>query len=72
VEDDTRGRVMIPAGQTSVTYRFSSSYSKKPFVVANPEGEWVPYFMDTTTGSFTIHMEEPSNKDQWFVFMVQG
>jgi len=68
---DTRGRLKIEAGETSVTYAFAHPYDKQPFVVASPEGKFAEYSVHASEKSLTIKLEAAVSEDRWFSYMVQ-
>ncbi len=68
---DSRGEVVIPAGQTEVKYTFTRAYTTKPFVVASPVGKPVLYSITTTPTDVTITIPTTEASDTTFNFVVQ-
>ncbi|HVE81067.1 MAG TPA: tail fiber domain-containing protein [Candidatus Dormibacteraeota bacterium] len=69
--EDTRGEVVIPAGQTSVHKAFLKPYSTKPFIVASPVGTPIIYSIESDKIGFTIKIAEPDTIERVFYYMVQ-
>lgn len=71
--EDTRGTVLIEAGQTLGTYTFTSPYEIAPNIVATPLSNpgtnyWVS---DVTEQGFAIHLAAPANQQIQFNFQAQ-
>lgn len=71
--DDTRGEVIVKAGQTTGEYKYKRAYDDTPFVTATPLGNpgslyWVKEKSET---GFTIELEDHVTSDVKFDFMVQ-
>ncbi|MCA9334177.1 tail fiber domain-containing protein, partial [Candidatus Saccharibacteria bacterium] len=68
---DTRGEVVVPAGQLSADYTFDTPYTTKPFVVASPVDKPVSYGVVVTPTGFSVKLAAPDATDTAFNFLVQ-
>jgi hypothetical protein len=68
---NTRGEIVIPAGQTSFTYEFAAPFETKPFVVASPVNKPVLYRVESSETGFTIHLNNLDIEDIVFNYMMQ-
>lgn len=68
---DTRGEVIVPAGQLSADYTFDTPYTTKPFVVASPVDKPVSYGVVVTPTGFSVKLAAPDATDTAFNFLVQ-
>ncbi len=69
--NDTRGVLNIPAGQTTVHQDFLKPYDSDPAVVASPVGQAVNYSVNSTKTGFDISIPSVSQTDIKFNYMVQ-
>ncbi|PIZ61893.1 hypothetical protein COY17_03490 [Candidatus Saccharibacteria bacterium CG_4_10_14_0_2_um_filter_52_9] len=69
--DDTRGRVTVPSGSTTVHHDFASTFAKPPAVVASPTGQAVLYSVSQTATGFDINLPTPATADIKFNYLVQ-
>jgi hypothetical protein len=70
---NTRGEVVVAAGQTSETYTFPSAYDAAPNVVVTPTsdpgtGFWVS---EITSTGFTVHLSAAAASNVKFNFQAQ-
>jgi hypothetical protein len=70
---NTRGTVVIPAGQKSGGYSFSTSYSKTPNIVVSPSSDTGGrYWLKSKSASgFTIELESAQTTDTKFDWQAQ-
>ena len=69
--DDTRGTVTIPKGQQTLHHSFAAAFTKKPVLVASPEGQAVLYSLTPTNTGFDINLLTPATTDTTFDYLVQ-
>lgn len=70
--EDTRGEVIVPAGETEVEYVFDEPYATKPIVVASPlDDPKTRYWIETYIDKFIINIAEPVDVDVRFNWMSQ-
>jgi len=67
----TRGRVTVPAGETTARHSFAEAFAERPFVVASPATRAVRYRVETDREGFTIHLPSKPEKPLEFTYMIQ-
>jgi hypothetical protein len=70
---NTRGTVVIPAGQTSGGYNFTTAYSKTPNIVVSPSSDTGGrYWLKSKSASgFTVELEAAQATDVKFDWQAQ-
>lgn len=68
---DTRGEIVIPAGQTSATFTFNTPYATKPYVVVSPMNNAVLFKADATVTGITVTIQSAASEDTHFSYMIQ-